>query len=177
MREALIRAAVHLLPRKGPGGVSGRDLAMRAKVNYGLLHRYFGNKQAVFTEAFLRMRSDFIERYGTEGTTHLVLDQHDPFLRTLAWTALTDPRVYRPTSDGLMVDRLLDALRERLPPSTPTAALTARAMLVQAAQFGLATNLDMLCEVFRVAPAEREAVETELRDAFRALAACPPRPA
>lgn len=169
VREALVRAALHLLPRKGPGGVSGRDLAARAKVNYGLLHHYFGTKQAVFNEALLRMRADFIERHGTAGSRELVLDQQDPFLRTIVWTSLIDPKVFRPVRDGLMADQQLAALRETMPASTPEAALKARAMMQQAAQFGLATNLSMLFEIFRVEGTERDAVEAELRAIFREL--------
>lgn len=169
VREALIKAALHLLPRKGPGGVSGRDLAGRAKVNYGLLHHYFGTKQAVFNEAVLRMRADFIERHGTAGSRELVLDQHDPFLRTILWTSLIDPKVFRPVSDGLMADQQLAAIRKKMPASTPEAALKARAMMVQAAQFGLATNLQMLFEIFRVEGTERDDVETELRTIYREL--------
>lgn len=169
VREALIKAALHLLPRKGPGGVSGRDLAERAKVNYGLLHHYFGTKQAVFNEAILRMRAEFIERHGTAGTRELVLDQQDPFLRTIVWTSLIDPKVYKPVRDGLMADQQLAALRNGLPDSTPEAALKARAMLLQAAQFGLATNLSMLFEIFRVDADERDAVEVELRTLYREL--------
>ena len=169
VREALVKAAMHLLPRKGPGGVSGRDLAERAKVNYGLLHHYFGTKQAVFTEAFLRMRADFIERHGTAGSAELVLDQQDPFLRTIVWTSLIDPKVSKPVRDGLMAGQQLDALRERMPASTPAAALKARAMLLQAAQLGMATNLQMLFEIFRVDSGERDAVEAELRALYREL--------
>ena len=46
-----------------------------------------------------------------------------------------------------------------------------RAMMQQAAQFGLATNLQMLFEIFRVDGAERDAVEAELRAIYRELGA------
>ena len=42
-------------------------------------------------------------------------------------------------------------------------------MLLQAAQFGLATNLQMLFAIFRVDATERDEVEAALRSLYREL--------
>ena len=44
---ALIEAATQLFGRKNPGSVSVREIARVAGVNHGLVHHYFGSKQAL----------------------------------------------------------------------------------------------------------------------------------
>src|ERR1035441_1400685 len=45
--SALIEAATQLFVRKNPGSVSVREIARVAGVNHGLVHHYFGSKQAL----------------------------------------------------------------------------------------------------------------------------------
>ena len=47
VREALLAAATELFAERGPASVSVRDIAARAGVNHGLVHRHFGSKDAV----------------------------------------------------------------------------------------------------------------------------------
>jgi len=42
--EALLDAATALFAEKGPAVVSAREVARRARVNHGLVHRHFGTK-------------------------------------------------------------------------------------------------------------------------------------
>ena len=51
VRSALIRATTELILERGVS-VSVRDIAERAGVNHGLVHTYFGSKDALLTEAF-----------------------------------------------------------------------------------------------------------------------------
>jgi AcrR family transcriptional regulator len=44
---ALIDAATQLFDRRNPGSVSVREIAKLAGVNHGLVHHYFGSKQAL----------------------------------------------------------------------------------------------------------------------------------
>ena len=48
--EALVAAAARLLGDDPPERISGRRLAAEAGVNYGLIHHYFGGKEAVLRE-------------------------------------------------------------------------------------------------------------------------------
>ncbi len=50
-RETLLSSAVELFAQHGPATVSIRDIARHAGLNHGLLHRHFGSKQALVTEA------------------------------------------------------------------------------------------------------------------------------
>jgi len=47
VKRALLDAATELFAAHGPNGVAVRDIARRAGVNYGLVHRHFGSKEAL----------------------------------------------------------------------------------------------------------------------------------
>jgi AcrR family transcriptional regulator len=53
---AILDAAVELFARRDPSSVSLREVAARAHVNHGLVHHYFGSKEALVGEV-LRRRS------------------------------------------------------------------------------------------------------------------------
>jgi AcrR family transcriptional regulator len=54
-RARLIDAALRLLSERGVAGVSVRDVAALAGVNHGLVHRYFGSKEALVRAAVERV--------------------------------------------------------------------------------------------------------------------------
>ena len=56
--EKLIRAAGELLSEVGPRAASVRAVAARAGVNHGLVHHYFGSKEALLRAAMTRLVED-----------------------------------------------------------------------------------------------------------------------
>jgi len=58
VRAALIAAATDLFAQFGPGAVSVREIAGRAQVNHGLLHRHFGSKDALLTAVLDKLARD-----------------------------------------------------------------------------------------------------------------------
>jgi AcrR family transcriptional regulator len=58
VKAALLDAATTLLAERGPAAVSVRDVADRAGVNHGLIHRHFGSKQALFSSVIDRLTSN-----------------------------------------------------------------------------------------------------------------------
>jgi AcrR family transcriptional regulator len=50
-RDTLLASAIELFAQRGPASVSIRDVARHAGLNHGLLHRHFGSKDALITEA------------------------------------------------------------------------------------------------------------------------------
>lgn len=50
-RDRLLASAIELFALYGPASVSIRDVARHAGLNHGLLHRHFGSKEALITEA------------------------------------------------------------------------------------------------------------------------------
>ena len=53
VKAALVAAAAELLVAHMPAQISGRMIAERANVNYGLIHQYFGTKSQIFRAVFL----------------------------------------------------------------------------------------------------------------------------
>jgi AcrR family transcriptional regulator len=53
VKAALIAAAADLLVVHTPAQISGRMIADRAQVNYGLIHQYFGGKSQIFRAVFM----------------------------------------------------------------------------------------------------------------------------
>ena len=56
--EKLLRAAGELLSEVGPRAASVRAVARRAGVNHGLVHHYFGSKEALLRAAMVRLVED-----------------------------------------------------------------------------------------------------------------------
>ncbi len=50
-QDALLASAIELFAQHGPASVSIRDVARHAGVNHGLVHRHFGSKEDLITEA------------------------------------------------------------------------------------------------------------------------------
>jgi len=81
VRAALIAAAAELFALSGPGAVSVREIATRARVNHGLVHRHFGSKEALLTAVLGKLARD------------LAADmQRAPGRRRPAWKALRATR-------------------------------------------------------------------------------------
>jgi AcrR family transcriptional regulator len=59
--NALIDAVIRLLDRRAADAVSVRDIAAEAGVNHGLVHHYFGSKEALVREA-IRRTNDRVSR-------------------------------------------------------------------------------------------------------------------
>jgi AcrR family transcriptional regulator len=55
VKASLVAAAAELLAVQPASQVSGRAIARRARVNYGLIHQYFGSKEKIFKEVFLQL--------------------------------------------------------------------------------------------------------------------------
>lgn len=67
VRRSLIDAAVQLMGMRSPRQISGRELAKHAGVNYGLIHHYFGSKDAVFAEAVTVATEEMGRRWDSDG--------------------------------------------------------------------------------------------------------------
>jgi AcrR family transcriptional regulator len=91
--ESIIDATLSLWTAKGPEELSLRSIAARAEVNYGLVHRHFGSKEAVVRAAMDRVIKNAIANI--KGTKDLedAIDKVLPrstgaHARLLAWAIL-----------------------------------------------------------------------------------------
>lgn len=66
VRAQLVDAAQQLLTEKSPRAISGRELAAQAGVNYGQIHHYFGNVDAVFRTALKVNWDQYVQDHMTD---------------------------------------------------------------------------------------------------------------
>lgn len=103
-RNRLIQAVMELLPDHPVDVLSVRDIALRAGVNHGLVHRHFGSKEALVREALSR----------TNAQVHGV----DPFARGVtswSWSLLRE----RPDIARVLARMCLDGPHDLLPLAVP----------------------------------------------------------
>jgi AcrR family transcriptional regulator len=92
-KGAILRAAAELMAEHSPSDVSLREIAARAGVNYGLIHRHYGTKDRLLVEIFQQFTDYGAEQIRAADTIHdairrtFTLDSGG-FARILAWVAL-----------------------------------------------------------------------------------------
>lgn len=108
---AVLDVATELMATQGPDAVSLRMIAARANVNYGLIHRYFGTREAVLQQAIdaqmITIGQKLRERGFTPAIALQILAEH-PLLTDLvlrAALARTEMQAYRP--ENPIVQQLL----------------------------------------------------------------------
>ena len=92
VRKSLIDAAVQLMAMRSPRQISGRELAKHAGVNYGLIHHYFGSKDAVFAEAVTVATQEMGQRWDADGILPVNTSDDAASYRTFAKLELDESR-------------------------------------------------------------------------------------
>jgi AcrR family transcriptional regulator len=114
---ALVDATIGLLAERGPAAVSVRDIAARAGVNHGLVHRHFGSKQELVRAALDRLAGELFDAAGAApldvaGLSALftATARHEAYWRALARTVLDGdaPRAFQ--SRFPTIRRVVEAL-------------------------------------------------------------------
>lgn len=82
--DRLLAAAIRLMAQRSPQAISGRELAQEAGVNYGLIHHYFGSKDAVFTRAVRMATEQMQQRWDADGILPVNTSDEARGYRTLA---------------------------------------------------------------------------------------------
>ncbi len=84
VRSSLIAAASQLMAMRSPRHISGRELAKHAGVNYGLIHHYFGSKDAVFAAAVAEATERMAMRWDDDGVLPVNTSDEAASYRTFA---------------------------------------------------------------------------------------------
>ncbi len=178
-REALIAAAKALISERPPSSVPGRVLAEAAGVNYGLIHHYFGSKDAVFRAAIFEMRDEFLARHPSPEMLGLLTSESDPYLRALVRSQMDYPRdIGGPVTVGPIAGALVSALKERLtgrdgPGADRALEARARAIALISLQLGYGVFKAMLLDAAGVGLEDVDEVEAVLRRIYEDLALLP----
>lgn len=80
VEHKLLNAACRLLAKKGPNGVSNRDIAKHAGVNHGQIHHYFGSKRGLLEAAISKLAYDHWEHTQLDGMTPLALGKDQTYI-------------------------------------------------------------------------------------------------
>jgi AcrR family transcriptional regulator len=119
VRAALLRAAAELFAARGPAAVSIRDVAARAKVNHGLVHRHFGSKRALLREVLAQhvraMAAVIADREWTPETQAQLVQSlfvHRDYWRVLARTLLDGMKPATVQREHPVIRRMVDAYRD-----------------------------------------------------------------
>lgn len=68
VKRSLVAAARRLLGEMPAAQISGRRIATAAQVNYGLIHQYFGSKQAIFRAVLEELTAELGEGASRAGS-------------------------------------------------------------------------------------------------------------
>ncbi len=112
VREALIEAATELFANHGASAVSVRDIAKKARVNHGLVHRHFGSKSA--------LQKEVVERLVAAVSANVVPAEGDDISslirRTFEGTATaTHDTYFRILARALLDGEDVDSIQTRFP--------------------------------------------------------------
>jgi TetR/AcrR family transcriptional regulator, repressor for neighboring sulfatase len=178
--QAILEAALELFAERDPGLVSLREVAARAGVNYGLLHRHFGSKTALVRSALDLEREAMAARArevddldeALETLFALYTSRRITHARTIAWAVLAgiDPAELgstHPTSR-----RLLELLEARHGPDA-TGANRRRLALLVSLTLGWALYGGFSADVAGLSPDDVDEVERELLALARRIVSRP----
>jgi AcrR family transcriptional regulator len=167
----LIEAAKRLLPDRSPTTIAGRDLAAEAGVNYGLVHHYFGGKDAALSAGLDALRGDFIVAHGDTASMPL-LEASDPYLKALV-------RRNVDSSDSVSVEGefpigagMVEAVARRMDADgdDELAEAKARAIAMASIQLSFAVFGPVLLEATGVGLRERSDVHAALASLYDSIA-------
>jgi TetR/AcrR family transcriptional regulator, repressor for neighboring sulfatase len=170
-RDALIDAAKRLLPDRAPGTIAGRDLAAEAGVNYGLVHHYFGGKEAALRAGLRALRDDFVIAHGDVASMPL-LTASDPYLKALVRWHLHDSEPVEVDGEFPLSAALVASVASRMEPGRDDASVEAkaRAIAMTSVQLCFAVFGPVLLEATGVRRHERQSVETALASLYDSIA-------
>lgn len=132
VRRSLIDAALQLMSMRSPRQISGRELAKTAGVNYGLIHHYFGSKDAVFAAAVAESTEEMARRWTVAGLLPLNTTDEAASYRTFSKLELDDDD--SPVKD--LLQRIVIGQAEAQGRETTDKDLLAEVALCAALQFG-----------------------------------------
>jgi AcrR family transcriptional regulator len=117
-RAALLKAAEALFAERGAEGVSTREIAMRAKVNNGLIHRHFKTKDALLREVLESLSSEIASVDQSGDATAVLLRffravrERETYWRLLARAMLDAQPVDRVQRTFPTMERVIELISE-----------------------------------------------------------------
>ncbi|HEY2774505.1 MAG TPA: helix-turn-helix domain-containing protein [Candidatus Binatia bacterium] len=116
-RDALLRAAAELFAERGAEAVSTREIASKAHVNNGLIHRHFRTKEALLREVLESLSAEVSPDMEGEETAMLVrffqaVRERETYWKLLARTMLDGQPIDHLQGTFPTMGRAVDLIRE-----------------------------------------------------------------
>jgi len=122
----ILAAAAELFHERSPSSVSLREIARRADVNYGLIHHYFGTKEAILAAVFRDANRHGAHVLADAEDTDTALRRlaRDPqaYARMLAWAVLDSDDPDNLFEQAPAVRRIRELLERQATGETPRPA-------------------------------------------------------
>lgn len=172
-----MQAAVDLLAERGPDGVSGREIADRAGVNYGLIHYYFGGKKGLFEAALDHLRNSYVERLdqATGQNEWALVPPDETLARVFAFAALSSSGLLNQTSTFPAMERVRKLVAESLDQPEDHFEVRTRAAFWAAARLGWTIFEDFVSDAMEIPEAEQSAARAHVLALLQDLATGSPR--
>jgi AcrR family transcriptional regulator len=180
-RDALLASAVELFAEHGPASVSIRDVARHAGVNHGLVHRHFGSKDDLLTEAievgsFSLLPGAFAPTgFDIDDVVH-AMHHGSPSPRTIARILVDDVAVGRVRPRYPVLSGLLNLVRQLPADDRPPALADPKLAAAAGASLVVGSVIwgQGLREAFGLA--DEDGVESAVADLSRWLIGAPSSP-
>ncbi len=173
---------MRLLAERAPSGITGRELAEEADVNYGLIHHHFGGKDGVLQAGLSALRDDFVRINGDRASSGLLTGECHPYLQALVRSQVDYPDTVVPSSDFPIGTALVNAVAPRLVERSgndlAAVSVEAKARVIAMVSIQLCYGVfgPALLDGVGVGHRERGKVEEELSALYDALAVLEPSP-
>ncbi len=115
MVAAVLEAAADLFAERGLAATSIRDIAMRSRVNHGLLHRHFGSKDGLVGAVLDHLGQHLADLLAENAEGSRIAAAVDRQLRVLAYACLDGYPVGELQSRFPTMGVLLDSIRPQHP--------------------------------------------------------------
>ncbi len=171
VRAALIQATIELILEQGVA-VSVRDVARRAGVNHGLVHTYFGSKDALITEAFGTVIARATAEVEASGfpPADLAFRRDGEIAKAIARVMLEvgdDPFPAHPILPGWR-----DALARTRPDATDD-ELAEAVIIASTLGLGWALFADHLCRILELDTEQADAIERRVAELVAEIGGIP----
>lgn len=176
VRAALIEAASALLGEKPPQRITGRELAERAGVNYGLVHHYFGGKGALLSEGLARLAASYSAGERADGTSGdwtssqpFSIRNRPDYLQAVAFASIAGEMGEVSTIHPVVEASLADVADRRGDGHEPTDGTRVDVAVATMFQLGWCLFADTVTSGMDLDANQRDEVEARLRLVLRAI--------
>ncbi|MBW1900747.1 MAG: TetR/AcrR family transcriptional regulator [Deltaproteobacteria bacterium] len=146
--DALIKAAAELISKRGFAAVSVREIAARADVNHGLVHKYFGSKENLIRMSLDRLATAFRETAGKPEDfddalrrSGKALRRHEEYSRLLLRVMIDGDELTNVQSNFDFLDNVIRLVRKEQNMGKMTSQMDARMIVAGITALGYGLQL------------------------------------